>query len=213
MKSKKAVTWAAIAAGAGLLFWANRKYLNLSPKDIRLWVLSFGVFAPLVFIGISVVRPFVLFPVSVVSIAGGLAFGPLFGTVYTLAGSMGAAAVSFFAAGMFSFKRESRHGKMETIQKQMKNNGFFYIFILRILPINFDVISYAAGLSRVRPMTYFLATAAGIIPGTIVLNVLGASFMSGNALTMFSVICLYIVFLSLPIIFKKKVRHLFGGQS
>lgn len=44
---------------------------------------------------------------------------------------------------------------MEAIQKQMKTNGFFYIFILRILPVNFDVISYAAGLSKVRPMTYF----------------------------------------------------------
>lgn len=95
MRNKKAVTWAAAAAGAGLLLWANRKYLNLSPKEIRLWVLSFGVFAPLVFIGISIVRPFVLFPVSIVSVAGGLAFGPFFGTVYTLAGSMGAAAASF----------------------------------------------------------------------------------------------------------------------
>ena len=75
------------------------------------------------------------------------------------------------------------------------------------------MISDAAGLSKVRPMTYLLATAAGIIPGTIVLNVLGASFMSGNVLTMFGVICLYIVFLSLPLIFKKKMRHLFGGES
>ncbi|MGD2405231.1 TVP38/TMEM64 family protein [Bacillus velezensis] len=215
MRNKKAVTWAAAAAaaGAGLLLWANRKYLNLSPKEIRLWVLSFGVFAPLVFIGISIVRPFVLFPVSIVSVAGGLAFGPFFGTMYTLAGSMGAAAASFFAAGLFAFNEKSRHGKMEAIQKQMKTNGFFYIFILRILPVNFDVISYAAGLSKVRPMTYFLATAAGIIPGTIVLNVLGASFMSGNVLTVLGVICLYIVFLSLPVIFKKKVRHLFGGES
>ncbi|WYF02341.1 TVP38/TMEM64 family protein [Bacillus velezensis] len=211
MRNKKAVTWAAAAAGAGLLLWANRKYLNLSPKEIRLWVLSFGVFAPLVFIGISIVRPFVLFPVSIVSVAGGLAFGPFFGTMYTLAGSMGAAAASF--CGGAAFNEKSRHGKMEAIQKQMKTNGFFYIFILRILPVNFDVISYAAGLSKVRPMTYFLATAAGIIPGTIVLNVLGASFMSGNVLTVLGVICLYIVFLSLPVIFKKKVRHLFGGES
>ncbi len=189
--------------GSGPLLWANRKYLNLSPKEIRLWVLSFGVFAPLVFIGISIVRPFVLFPVSIVSVAGGLAFGPFFGTVYTLAGSM-APPPRLFATGLFAFNEKSRHGKMEAIQKQMKTNGFFYIFILRILPVNFDVISYAAGLSKVRPMTYFLATAAGIIPGTIVLNVLGASFMSGNVLTVLGVICLYIVFLSLPVIFKRR---------
>ncbi|MCD2456835.1 TVP38/TMEM64 family protein, partial [Staphylococcus aureus] len=74
MKRKTAVKWLAVLAGAGLLYWGNKTYLNVSPKEIRVWVLSFGVFAPLMFIGISIVRPLVLFPVSVISIAGGLAF-------------------------------------------------------------------------------------------------------------------------------------------
>ncbi len=95
MKIKTAVKWLAVLAGAGLIYWGNKTYLNLSPKEIRVWVLSFGVFAPLMFIGISIVRPLVLFPVSVISIAGGLAFGPLLGTLYTLFGSMCASAVSF----------------------------------------------------------------------------------------------------------------------
>ena len=86
MKLKTAVKWLAVLAGAGLIFWANKRYLNLSPKEIRIWVLSFGIFAPLIFIGISIVRPLVLFPVSVISIAGGLAFGPILGTLYTLFG-------------------------------------------------------------------------------------------------------------------------------
>ncbi|MCI3988016.1 TVP38/TMEM64 family protein, partial [Bacillus vallismortis] len=77
---KTAVKWLAVLAGACLIFWGNKTYLNLSPKEIRIWVLSFVVFAPLIFIGISIFRPFVLFPVSVVSKAGGLAFGPLLGT-------------------------------------------------------------------------------------------------------------------------------------
>lgn len=132
---------------------------------------------------------------------------------HVYAGGLNGRCRRVFFCGGAAFNEKSRHGKMEAIQKQMKTNGFFYIFILRILPVNFDVISYAAGLSKVRPMTYFLATAAGIIPGTIVLNVLGASFMSGNVLTVLGVMCLYIVFLSLPVIFKKKVRHLFGGES
>ncbi len=98
MKLKTAVKWLAVLAGAGLIFWANKRYLNLSPKEIRIWVLSFGIFAPLIFIGISIVRPLVLFPVSVISIAGGLAFGPILGTLYTLFGSMCASAVSFFCS-------------------------------------------------------------------------------------------------------------------
>ncbi len=50
---------------------------------------------------------------------------------------------------------------MEAIQKQMKTNGFFYIFILRILPVNFDVISYAAGLSKVRLSNVFFGDRSG----------------------------------------------------
>lgn len=176
MKRKTALKWLAVLAVAGLIFWGNKRYLNVSPKEIRVWVLSFGVFAPLIFIGISIVRPLVLFPVSVISIAGGLAFGPLLGTLYTLFGSMCASAVSFFAAGLFAAKKNGHYEKLEAIQKQMEDNGFFYIFLLRILPINFDFVSYAAGLSNVKALTYFAATAAGIIPGTIALNVLGASF-------------------------------------
>ncbi|MEC1289818.1 TVP38/TMEM64 family protein [Bacillus mojavensis] len=213
MKLKTAVKWLAVLAGAGLIFWANKRYLNLSPKEIRIWVLSFGIFAPLIFIGISIVRPLVLFPVSVISIAGGLAFGPILGTLYTLFGSMCASAVSFFAAGLFAAKTNSHHERLENIQKQMEENGFFYIFLLRILPINFDFVSYAAGLSNVKALPYFAATAAGIIPGTVALNVLGASFSTGNLPAFFLVLGFYIIFMALPLIFRKKMQNLFQESN
>ncbi|AEP87749.1 TVP38/TMEM64 family protein [Bacillus spizizenii] len=213
MKRKTALKWLAVLAVAGLIFWGNKRYLNVSPKEIRVWILSFGVFAPLMFIGISIVRPLVLFPVSVISIAGGLAFGPLLGTLYTLFGSMCASAVSFFAAGLFAAKKNGHYEKLEAIQKQMEDNGFFYIFLLRILPINFDFVSYAAGLSNVKALPYFAATAAGIIPGTIALNVLGASFLAGNLPAFFMVLALYIVFISLPFIFRKKMQNLFQESN
>ncbi|PRP52566.1 hypothetical protein C7B63_01090 [Bacillus halotolerans] len=213
MKLKTAVKWLAVLAGAGLIFWANKRYLNLSPKEIRIWVLSFGIFAPLIFIGISIVRPLVLFPVSVISIAGGLAFGPILGTLYTLSGSMCASAVSFFAAGLLAAKTNSRHERLENIQKQMEENGFFYIFLLRILPINFDFVSYAAGLSNVKPLPYFAATAAGIIPGTVALNVLGASFFTGNLPAFFLVLGFYLIFMALPFIFRRKMQSLFQESN
>lgn len=106
-------------------------------------------------------------------------------------------------------KKKSHHVRLENIQKQMEKNGFFYIFMLRILPINFDLISYAAGISNIKPWTYLAATAAGIIPGTIALNVLGASFFTGNVLVFSIVIVIYIIFLTLPFVFKKKMPSLF----
>lgn len=85
--------------------------------------------------------------------------------------------------------------------------------LLRILPINFDFVSYAAGLSNVKALPYFAATAVGIIPGTIALNVLGASFLAGNLPAFFMVLALYIVFISLPFIFRKKMQNLFQESN
>ncbi|MCY8185682.1 TVP38/TMEM64 family protein, partial [Bacillus inaquosorum] len=52
-----------------------------------------------------------------------------------------------------------------------------------------------------------------IIPGTIALNVLGASFLTGNLPAFFMVLTLYIVFVSLPFIFRKKMQSLFQESN
>lgn len=120
----------------------------------------------------------------------------------------------FVFCGRFVFGEKNGHyERLEAIQKQMEDNGFFYIFFLRILPINFDFVSYAAGLSNVKALPYFAATAVGIIPGTIALNVLGASFLAGNLPAFFLVLALYIVFISLPFILRKKMQNLFQESN
>ncbi len=53
----------------GGLLWSNHKVLNLSPEGIRAWMLSFGWAAPVLFILIYTVRPLILFPASILSLA------------------------------------------------------------------------------------------------------------------------------------------------
>jgi len=50
-----------------------------------------------------------------------------------------------------------------------------------LLPfVSFDVMSYAAGLSRIHPWRFILATLAGILPASFALAYLGDEAMSGN---------------------------------
>ncbi|RAI20381.1 hypothetical protein, partial [Rhodobium orientis] len=83
--------WTVIAVIAAAGLWLNAKYLNLSPAHIREGVLSFGIFAPLIYIGLLMIRPFLLLPASVFAVSGGLAFGPLFGSLYSFIGAAGGA--------------------------------------------------------------------------------------------------------------------------
>ncbi|MGA9288427.1 MAG: TVP38/TMEM64 family protein, partial [Anaerobacillus sp.] len=75
--------WIGIIAGVVLLISFSRTYLDFRVEEIRDWILSFGILAPIVYMIIYTIRPLIFFPASVLSIAGGLAFGALFGTIYT----------------------------------------------------------------------------------------------------------------------------------
>ncbi|MFZ3589891.1 TVP38/TMEM64 family protein [Bacillus sp. DJP31] len=152
------------------LIWFNHSYLNIHPQTIREWILSFGLFAPVIFILIYSIRPLILFPASILSLSAGLAFGTFWGTIYTIIGATGGAILAFYIARMLGSKyvKAKWKGKGEVIEKQLKNNGFLYVLLLRLMPLfNFDMISYLSGLSKVRFSHFLVATVIGIIHGNI----------------------------------------------
>ncbi|WP_282033390.1 TVP38/TMEM64 family protein [Metabacillus indicus] len=205
-----------IAAGAGVLLWINSRYLNLQPKTIKDWMLSFGAAAPLLYIVLYSVRPLILFPASVMSLAGGLAFGPYLGTLYTLAGATIGAVVAYLAAGTFKLDmfRKPENQRMKTLKKQLEQNGFIYVLILRLIPIvHFDAISYAAGISKVRLLPFAAATFIGVIPGTFAFTFLGSSFAEGNVMLLAAAGAVFLLLMLLPLLFRKKVKQLITNES
>ncbi|MGP1907167.1 TVP38/TMEM64 family protein [Metabacillus sp. JX24] len=216
MKKKSVWKLLFIITGAGVLLWFNSRYLNLQPKTIKDWILSFGAAAPLLYIVLYSVRPLILFPASVMSLAGGLAFGPYLGTLYTMAGATIGAVVAYLAAGTFKLDmfRKSENQRMKTLKKQLEQNGFFYVLILRLIPIvHFDVISYAAGISKVRLLPFAAATFIGVIPGTIAFTFLGSSFAEGNVLLLAAAGAVFLLLMLLPLLFREKVKQLLTNES
>ncbi len=188
------------------LIWFSRSYLNISPTEIKEWILSFGMWAPILYIVLYTVRPLIFFPASVLSITGGLAFGALMGTVYTVIGATLGAVVAFLVAkklGKGVIKNSA--GKVDQIQQQLEKNGFIYVLIFRLLPIfNFDLISYAAGLSKVRLLPFFLATLIGIIPGTFAYNFLGSSIVSKDPRIIIGAIIVFLILTIVPWYLQKR---------
>lgn len=209
MPTRLLIKTAAFALILGLLIYINRIHLNLHPEQIQTAVLSFGFLAPVIFILIFAVRPFVLFPASILAIAGGLSFGPLIGPAVTYAGSLTGACLSFLLARKLgrNISQKDWHGKAQVLQKRIDENGFFYIVALRIIPvINFDFVSYLSALSRIPFSKYAVATMIGIIPGTLAFNFLGASLADLSAAMIATTVLMFAVALSVPILIRKLMK-------
>ncbi|OOE14331.1 TVP38/TMEM64 family protein [Fictibacillus arsenicus] len=215
MKKKTWVKLTVLFAAVILLFALNHFVFKLTPLSLRDWVLSFGMVAPIIYILINVVRPFTLFPISVLSLAGGLAFGAVWGTVYTVFSATLGAVISFYLAkhlgARWLKKTTDAPSKIEKWQKQLKEKGFIYIFLLRVIPVlNFDLVSYVAGISRLKFRSYVFATMLGVLPGTLAYNLLGDSFIKGNGTAIAIAVCLVILAACIPILMKNK--SLISGQ-
>jgi len=113
---------------------------------------------------------------SLLTIAGGFLFGASLGTALTVcAATLGATAL-FLAArsslGAFLRERVARYAGR--FAKGFEDNAFSYLFLLRLVPLfPFWLINVVPALFDVRVRTYVLATAIGIVPGSLAYALLG----------------------------------------
>ncbi|RPF50101.1 TVP38/TMEM64 family protein [Aquisalibacillus elongatus] len=193
-----------------LLYSFHQRLFHISPEDIRNIILTAGWFSPVYYILLFMFRPLVLFPASVFSIVGGLAFGSVWGFFLAITGATAGAAVAFWISrklGEDTFKK-LKNQKVLDLKHHFEERGFLYILLLRLLPvINFDLISYGVGLSKVRFMEFLKATLIGIIPGTLIYAFLGASLVEGNRWTVTMVVFIYIVLVLVPILWRKNIMN------
>lgn len=191
-------------------YWLFNNFSTVGPEQLQSFMLSFGIIAPLVFILLFTIRPFVLFPASIMAMAGGLSFGPIIGPAVTYIGSLAGAALSFFVMRKLGhkFRAKKWQGRGEAIQQNIEMNGFFYIAALRIIPvINFDFLSYLSALSRIKFSIYFKATMVGIIPGTFAFNFLGAAIVDLSPAMISITAGTFFIAFTIPIVIRKKMKQ------
>ncbi|OLS41465.1 TVP38/TMEM64 family protein [Bacillus sp. MRMR6] len=102
-----------------------------------------GILAPLAFIIFHLVRSFLFIPVSVVVIAGGILFGTLWGTVFTIIGLMG---VSIFFY-IFIDKMPKTHEKLIKVKNrwfgEYRNLTTGQIALLRLIPfVHYHLLNF-----------------------------------------------------------------------
>ncbi len=166
----------AIAGGALLVVsWS----LGLSATDIETFVRDLGAWGVAASIGLMVAHSFVPFPAELLAIANGMVYGALWGTVITWSGAMLGAALAFGLARALG--RPFVHHLVDRrnwhrLDAWGGREGAFVILLCRLIPlIAFNLINYAAGLTRMSWWTFAWTTGIGILPLTVLMVLLGDS--------------------------------------
>lgn len=137
--------------------------------------------ALLAFMAVYAIRPLILFPATLMTIAGGLLFGPVLGIVATVIGANASAMVAYWVARSLGFESSAEsetNGLLSRWSNRMRNQSFVTVLLMRFAFLPYDLVNYSAGLLRIRPLSFLAATALGSLPGTISFTLAGASIES-----------------------------------
>jgi uncharacterized membrane protein YdjX (TVP38/TMEM64 family) len=136
---------------------------------VRDYLRSFGVWAPLVSAALvqvqAIVAPLPSFPLMY---ANGLLFGTWWGGLLSWASILLSALLCFGLGRLFGrplVERVASPGALAWADRHLTRYGPFALFIGRLIPLTaFDLLSYAAGLTRMRLGPFCLATGLGMAP-------------------------------------------------
>ncbi len=171
---------------------------------------SFGSAAPLIYIAVFAIAPVLLLPGLPITVAGGLAFGPLWGTVYASIGSTLGAGLAFLTARYFAREavRDFLGERGRQVDEGVAEKGWLYVAITRLIPVfPFNLLNYAFGLTRIRFATYLFTSWLFMLPGTAAYVVFSASLfdlLKGEASPAFWIgAVLFLVLFALQYFYRK----------
>ena len=190
---------------------------NLSALEVVQNLLAFmtnGIWGPVAYIVLYAIRPLILFPSTILTLAGGFVFGPVLGVLYTIIASNISSIIAFFVGRYFGeglLKDDGSDNLIQRYARRMRENSFETVMVMRFIFLPYDAVSYLAGFLRIRFWPFILATALGSIPGTIAFVGFGASIESFdgalpklNPVTLGFSVAVFIVSIVLSRLFKKR---------
>jgi len=174
---------------------------------------QFGYFGPLAIIffmaGAVVMSPI---PSAPIALTSGIFYGHTYGTIYVLIGAEIGAIVAFMLARLLGYETvRQRFG--DQINLNWLNNTRHLMLIVgisRLIPfISFDIVSYAAGLTKLSVFQFAIATLIGILPASFVLAHIGSEMVTDDInQMMFTILLLGLITLSTVVVsFKFNIKR------
>ncbi len=164
--------------------------MRVTPERVRALILSFGIWAPLIYV-LGCAQPIVLMPASIVCMAGGLVFGPVWGTLAALGGSTLRACTQFGLARLLGREAVAKllKGRAAALDARINASGFKTVLVIRLLPnVPFDMQNFGFGFSNVRFSSYLAASFIGLIPSSAAFAYFGYALTDARQRVAFFVI-------------------------
>lgn len=167
-----------LLAVVGLALWFATPLRDLGMEDVERWLVTWRE-RPLAFLlvlaayaaGAVLMAPLNLLQVPVI-----VAFGPWLGPLYAISGAMLSASISYGIGRLVGRRPVAKLGG-EDVQRaasELSGSGVLAVAIARHVPVApYPVVNLIAGALQVRFFAYFFGTLLGVLPGTIVLAILG----------------------------------------
>jgi uncharacterized membrane protein YdjX (TVP38/TMEM64 family) len=107
------------------IVWAIMQRDQFSAAALEQWVENAGLWAPVAFMALYAVAAVPFLPGSVLTLAGGALFGPLWGTFYSLTGATVGATLAFLIARHLASDRVVRKsgGRLKQLIEGMEAEG------------------------------------------------------------------------------------------
>lgn len=143
-----------------------------------------SAWGPVVFVLLYGVLTALNVPGLALTLAGGVVFGFALGSVLNTLGANLGATGAFWLARAFgrSGLRALMGARVDRMDRFAKGHGPLWLLRLRLVPVvPFNVLNVASGLSAMPWPGFALATAIGILPGTLVYTYFADAIVSGAA--------------------------------
>lgn len=177
----------------------NQMIFYLSSLDIdslKQYILSYGALAPIISFILMIVQSVAApLPAFLITFANAALFGWKWGAFLSWSSAMAGAALCFFIAkflGRDVVEKLTSKYAIDSIDEFFDKYGKYTILVCRLLPfISFDIVSYAAGLTSMEFLPFFIATGIGQFPATIVYSYVGGMLTGGTKLFVTGLLILF----------------------
>lgn len=204
--NKKIVTLAVIAVCLLVYFFVppvnngiNRAVRILTTEGldgIIVYIRSFGIYAAVISFLLMILQSLISpIPAFFITLANSAVFGWVKGAILSWSSAMAGACLCFYIArvlGRDVAEKFTGKGTLETVDDFFTRYGKYAILIARLLPfMSFDLVSYAAGLTGMNFLSFFVATGIGQLPATLVYSYVGGSLTGGAKALMTGLLILF----------------------
>jgi len=175
--------WGVLLLTAVILWQQSELPLQEIPYRLEAQLERFGLLkAASLYIVIYALRPFLLFPATLLTVSSGLLFGPWLGILFTIIGENVSANVAFSVARWFGrdWVKKKAEISLQKWELRLAANGLVTVLILRLLMLPFDPVNYGCGLTAVSHRDYAIGTFVGILPGLVAFVLLGGIGSAGE---------------------------------